>query len=306
MKKCFPAIILSLVIFLAACSPLGSPAVQNLTLTDGLSREVKIAAPALRIVSLAPSNTEILFSLGASGQVVGRDEFSNYPAEAASIPSIGGNMGNYDLESIAALKPDLVLASGLNTPEQISSLEQLGLTVYVLPNPKDLDGLYQNLVTVGEITGKISQANELVKSLKSRVNAVEEKISTVDTRPVVFYELDGSDPAQPWTSGPGTFLSNLIGMVGGVNAGGDLKSDFAQISLEALLVKDPALIILGDSNYGVDASLVSGREGWGALSAVRSGMVLPFNDDLVSRPGPRLVDGLEALAKMIHPEAFGQ
>ena len=215
-------------------------------------------------------------------------------------------MGNYDLETIAALKPDLVLASGLNTPEQVKSLEQLGLTVYVLPNPKDLDGLYQNIAAVGQLTGFNSQADELIASLKARVEAVEEKISAVDTRPVVFYELDGSDPAQPWTTGPGTFLSNLIGMAGGTNAGDDLTSDFAQISLEALLVKDPALIILGDSNYGMDATQVKTREGWNRLSAVMTDKVQPFDDDLVSRPGPRLVDGLEALAKMIHPEVFSQ
>jgi iron complex transport system substrate-binding protein len=95
-------------------------------------------------------------------------------------------------------------------------------------------------------------------------------------------------------------------MAGGRNAGDDLGSDFAQISLESLLVKDPGLIILGDSNYGVDASQVAARQGWAGLSAVKNGSVVPFNDDLVSRPGPRMVDGLEILAQLIHPEAFGK
>jgi iron complex transport system substrate-binding protein len=308
MKKVVPAIsiVLAILVLLGACSPKGTSSALNLTLTDGLGRQVNIASPAQRIVSLAPSNTEILFALGAGSQLVGRDEFSNYPAEAASIPSIGGSMGNYNFEQIAALKPDLVLASSLNTPEQVKSLEQLGLTTYLLPNPTNLEGLYQNLSTIGSMTGSNSQAETLVKSLKTRVETVEDKISSVDTRPVVFYELDGSDPAQPWTTGPGTFLSNLIGMAGGVNAGDDLKSDFAQISLESLLVKAPALIILGDSNYGVDASQVAARQGWDSLQAVKDGRVMPFNDDLVSRPGPRLVDGLETIAQLIHPEAFGK
>jgi iron complex transport system substrate-binding protein len=308
MKKVVPAIsiVLAILVLLGACSPKGTSSALNLTLTDGLGRQVNIASPAQRIVSLAPSNTEILFALGAGSQLVGRDEFSNYPAEAASIPSIGGSMGNYNFEQIAALKPDLVLASSLNTPEQVKSLEQLGLTTYLLPNPTNLEGLYQNLSTIGSMTGSNRQAETLVKSLKTRVETVEDKISSVDTRPVVFYELDGSDPAQPWTTGPGTFLSNLIGMAGGVNSGDDLKSDFAQISLESLLVKAPALIILGDSNYGVDASQVAARQGWDSLQAVKNGRVMPFNDDLVSRPGPRLVDGLETLAQLIHPEAFGK
>lgn len=308
MKRIIPviSIVIVMLVLLVACVPKAGNNNQNLVLTDGLGRQVRITAPTQRIVSLAPSNTEILFALGAGDQVVGRDEFSNYPAEAVSIPSVGGSMGNYNFEQIAALKPDMVLASSLNTPEQVNALEQLGLTVYLLPNPNDLDGLYQNLATIGSLAGKESQADELVTSLKNRVEAVESAISAVGTKPVVFYELDGSDPAQPWTTGPGTFLANLIGMAGGINAGDDLGSDFAQISLESLLVKDPDLIILGDSNYGVDASQVAARQGWGGLSAVKDGSIVPFNDDLVSRPSPRLVDGLEILAQLIHPEAFGK
>ena len=299
-------LLLTLSILIGACSTLVSPGSKPISLTDGMGREVRLSAPAQRIVSLAPSNTEILFALGAADQVVGRDEFSNYPSEVTSVPSIGGSMGNYNFENIAVLKPDLVLASSLNTPEQVKSLEELGITVYLLPNPAELEGLYKNLGTVGTLAGKTSQADQLIKDLKSRVNAVENKFSVVDKKPVVFYELDASDAAQPWTSGPGTFLSNLIGLAGGKNAGDGLKGDFTQMSLESLLIKDPDLIILGDSNYGVDLQQVASRPGWDTLSAVKSGQVFPFNDDLVSRPGPRLVDGLEALAQLIHPEAFEQ
>jgi iron complex transport system substrate-binding protein len=299
-------LLLTLTILIGACSSIVTPGTKLISLTDGMDREVKLSAPAQRIVSLAPSNTEILFALGAADQVVGRDEFSNYPSEVTSIPGIGGSMGNYNFEKIAALKPDLVLASSLNTPEQVKSLEELGITVYLLPNPVDLDGLYKNLGTVGTLIGKTSQADNLIEDLKSRVSAVEDKISVVDNKPVVFYELDASDAAQPWTSGPGTFLSNLIGMAGGINAGDELSGDFVQISLETLLVKNPDLIILGDSNYGVDIQQVASRTGWETLGAVKTSRVYPFNDDLVSRPGPRLVDGLEALAQLIHPEAFDQ
>jgi len=299
-------LLLTLTILISACSSIVSPGTKPISLTDGMDREVKLSAPAQRIVSLAPSNTEILFALGAADQVVGRDEFSNYPTEVTSIASIGGSMGNYNFENIAALKPDLVLASSLNTPEQVKSLEELGITVYLLPNPVGLDGLYKNLGTVGTLIGKTSQADNLTEDLKSRVSAVEDKISAADNKPVVFYELDASDAAQPWTSGPGTFLSNLIGLAGGMNAGDELSADFAQISLETLLVKNPDLIILGDSNYGVDIQQVTSRPGWETLGAVKSSRVYPFNDDLVSRPGPRLVDGLEALAQLIHPEAFDQ
>jgi iron complex transport system substrate-binding protein len=292
--------------FLAACASLQRSTATPVTLKDGSGREVKIGSPAKRIISLAPSNTEILYAIQAGDKLVGRDDFSNFPAEVSSVPLVGGSMGNYNFEQIASLKPDLVLASSLNTPEQVKTLEELGLTVYLLPNPADLEGLFQNLATLGTLTGNDSQAGELIKSLKSRVSAVEEKISSVTTQPVVYYELDGTDPTQPWTTGSGTFLANLIGMAGGKNAGDELTGDFAQISLEALLSKNPDLIILGDSNYGMDAKQVASRVGWNGLKAVQDGQVYPFDDDLVSRPGPRLVDGLEQLAKLIHPEAFKQ
>jgi iron complex transport system substrate-binding protein len=196
-KAIIVLLLLTLTILISGCSSIKSPGSESISLTDGMDREVKLSAPAQRIVSLAPSNTEILFALGAADQVVGRDEFSNYPVEVTSIPSIGGSMGNYNFENIAALKPDLVLASSLNTPEQVKSLEELGITVYLLPNPVNLDELYKNLVTVGTLIGKISQADKLIEDLKSRVSSVEDKISAVDNRPVVFYELDASDAAQP-------------------------------------------------------------------------------------------------------------
>ena len=161
---------------LAACAPaLPSNDAAGLTLTDGLGRTVTLASAAQRVVSLAPSNTEILFALGAGDKVVGRDEFSDYPEEAKAIESVGGSMGEYSLEAIVALKPDLVLAAEINTPEQVAALEKLGLTVYYLPNPKSFEELYTNLETVATLTGR--EATKLTDSLKARVTAVEEKIA---------------------------------------------------------------------------------------------------------------------------------
>ncbi len=135
--------------------------------TDGLNRTVKLQGTPQRIVSLAPSNTEILFAVGAGKQVVGRDSFSDYPPEAKSIQDIGGSMGKYDTEAIVALHPDLVLAGEINTPELVNSLQQLGLTVYYLPNPTTLEAMYANLETVGQLTGHSSEAATLVNCLKT-------------------------------------------------------------------------------------------------------------------------------------------
>ncbi|MEJ2305677.1 MAG: ABC transporter substrate-binding protein [Anaerolineales bacterium] len=216
-----------------------------LTLEDSLGRTVTLDAPAQRIVSLAPSNTEILFAIGAGDQLVGRDAFSDYPPEAAQIADVGGGWGDLNLETIVSLEPDLVLAAELSPPEQVQSLESLGLTVYLLKNPLQLDGLYSNLLTVGQITGHEKEAATLADALKQRVIAVEDKLAVVETRPLVFYELDSTEPNAPWTAGPGTFIDTLISMAHGENLGNVLQSDWGQISVEELLTKDPDFIILG-------------------------------------------------------------
>jgi len=290
---------------LTACAPaVPSNNAAGLTLTDGLGREVQLESAAQRVVSLAPSNTEILFALGAGDKVVGRDEFSDYPEEAKAIESVGGSMGEYSLEAIVALKPDLVLASELNSPELVSSLEKLGLTVYYLSNPKSFEGLYTNLEIVATLTGR--DATKLTDSLKARVTAVDEKIAPLSYRPTVFYEIDATDPSKPYTAGVGTFIHLIINRAGGANftelAG--ITDPYPQVSLEQLVVMPPDFIILGDSMWGTTPEVVAGRPGWDVLTAVMEGRVFPFDDNLVSRPGPRLVDGLEALAKLLHPEVF--
>ena len=295
MFRKFLMTILAAALLLTACAT---------TRTDGLNRTVKLHGTPQRIVSLAPSNTEILFAVGAGKQVVGRDSFSDFPAEVESIKDIGGSMGKYDTEAIVALHPDLVLAGEINTPEEVNSLQQLGLTVYYLPNPTTLEGMFTNLETVGQLTGHSSEAATLVSSLKTRVAAVDARIKPLTSFPTVYYELDATNPTKPYTAGPGTFVDLLIARAGGINVGKSLTSQWAQISLEQLVVSNPSIIILGDSAYGTTVDSVKQRPGWSGLAAVQNGQIYPFDDNLVSRPGPRLVDGLEALAKLLHPEVF--
>jgi len=282
-----------------------TPSASPIQLTDGLGQALSFPAPVQRIVSLAPSNTEILFAIGAGSQVIGRDSYSDYPPEALRVKNIGGGFNELDTETILSLQPDLILASSLTPPEQIQALQKLGLTVFALANPRDIDGMYINLLTVASLTGHTGQAQTLIQNLKSRVSNVEQKLANLKSRPLVFYELDGTDPNAPWTTGPGTFIDTLINMAGGDNLGQALKSDWAQISLEELIAKDPAIILIGDAYWGgVTVEAVKARTGWDALSAVKNSQVFPFDDNLVSRPGPRLVDGLEALAAFLHPELF--
>jgi len=273
----------------------------GITLTDGLGREVKLASPAQHVVSLAPSNTEILFAIGAGSQVVGRDEFSDYPEEAKSLPSVGGSMGEYSAESIVALKPDLVLAAEINTPELVKQLEDLGLTVYYLKNPTTLEEMYTNLEIVGQLTRH--DVTDLVDSLKARVKAVDEKIAPLSYQPIVFYEIDASDASKPYTYGPGTFGDLLIQRAGGENLAtlAGITDPYPQVSLEQIVATNPNMIILGDAQWGVTVDSVIARAGWESIDAVKNNQIFTFDDNLVSRPGPRLVDGLEQLAQLLHP-----
>jgi len=326
MARKFTFALLALIFTISACGPVQSlnptalptasatlaaaptqtpaPISSSISLTDGLGRSVTLAKPAQHIVSMAPSNTEILFAIGAGAQMAGRDMFSDYPEAAKSLPDIGGSMGQFSMEQIVALKPDLVLAAELNTPEQVKALENLGITVYYLKNPTTLAGLYTNLEIVGQLTGQQAGAAALVDSLKTRVAAVDNKIATVTGKPSVFYELDSTDPAKPYTAGPGSYVDLLIARAGGANVGATLQGQWAQISLEQLIVADPHFILLGDAAYGATVASLSTRPGWQTLSAIKANRVLTFDDNMVSRPGPRLVDGLEALARILHPELF--
>jgi iron complex transport system substrate-binding protein len=285
-------------------APAATPTPEPIKLTDGLGRSVELAAPAQRIVSIAPSNTEILFALGAGKQLAGREEMSDYPAEAKDVPSIGSVFQKINAEALVALKPDLVLAAEINSPEQVKALEDLKLTVYYLPNPKTFDDLYANLETVGKLAGRSAEAAMLNESLNARYDAVMQKLSQAKDAPTVFYEIDATDPTKPYTSGPGTFIDLVITLAGGKNIGGALKDAFAQLSSEELVKQNPDIIVLGDALYGVTPESVAQRPGWGALNAVKNNQVFAFDDNLISRPGPRLIDGLEQMAQLLHPELF--
>lgn len=315
--------LLMLLFLLTACAPIGASApvpaaatpvppslavptaAATISLTDGLGHQVTRNGPAQRLISLAPSNTEVLYAIGAGPQLVGRDSFSDYPADVKNVADIGGGLTSLNTELILSKKPDLVMAAPLTPPEQIADLQKAGLTVYVLPNPKSFDDLYANLQAAGILTGHEKQAADLVTSLKARVTAVTGKVATAPSHPVVYYELDATDPSAPYTSGPDTFIDFLIRQAGGQNFGADLTGEWVQVSVEALIARQPELIVLGDNTYGgVTPDQVKARTGWEALKAVQQGHIFIFDDNLVSRPGPRLVDGLEAMAKLLHPDLF--
>lgn len=277
--------------------------IYPLTLVDGMGREVVLPSPAQRIVSIAPSNTEILFAIGAGDQVIGRDEISDYPPEALEVTSIGSTYGELNTEAILVLEPDLVLAATITSPEQVQTLEVLGIPVFLLANPEDFSGLLENIRVVGILTGHEAGAEALALGLDARVEAVTQKAAGA-ALVSVFYEVDGTDPTAPWTTGAGTFQDVLIGLVGGENIAADIAG-WGQMSLEEIVTRDPQVVIFGEGPWvPTTVESYSDRSGWGEIAAVVDGRVYGIDTNWVDRPGPRLVDALEEMALMIHPELF--
>ena len=277
---------------------------EKITVTDDLDRKITLELPLESVVSLAPSVTEIVCALDLCDKLIGVDVASNYPEEVTKKAIVT----NYDMsinkELILSLDPELVIISELTAVDQVKQLEDMGLTVYYLKNPKILDDLDSYFMKVGEVTGHEEQAEELIAEMKNRIAVVDETIAGATTHPLVFYELDATDVSKPWTASSGTFIDELITRAGGKNVAADLKGEWVQISLEALIRSNPEIIILGDSNYGITPESVIERPGWDVLSAVKNKKIYPINSDIGSRPSPRLVDALEILAGYIHPELF--
>lgn len=256
-----------------------------------------------RIVSLAPSTTEVAFALGLGSRMVAVDTFSDYPPETKGLNKI--NTSPLNLEQVVALKPDLVLAAGITSGEDIRKLANLNLTVLVVGAPSTaFDNVMADIAMVGKATQTEDKAKAIVDSMKQKIDAVKAKIAEAKDKPKVYWELDATDPGKPYTPGPGSFIDDIINMAGGTNVAANSKSAYVQVNAEEIVAANPDVIILSDFAYGTTVESVKGRPGWSAINAVKNDKVFPIDDNLVSRPGPRLADGYEAAARLIHPELF--
>jgi iron complex transport system substrate-binding protein len=274
-----------------------------ISVVDGLDREVVLDTPARRIVSLAASTTEMLHEIDALQWLVGRDEFSDEPPSVLDIPNVGGGWGELNTELILTLEPDLVLAADIHTPEQIQELEDLGLTVFSVPNFDTFEELFTNLENLGLLTDQLEVARVRTDALRARVDAVLAQVEGVD--PVsVYYEVDGSDPSAPWTTGSSTFQDVLISLAGGENIASEIEG-WGQISPEAILAADPEVILFVVGPFvGSTVESISTRPGWEGISAVVNGAVYAVDTNIADRPGPRQVEALELFASLFHPELF--
>jgi iron complex transport system substrate-binding protein len=280
-----------------------TPAV--IEITDQLGRKVTIKGVPERIISLAPSNTEIIYALGLEDRLVGVTDYCNYPPEAAEKPSVGG-FSTTNIEEVVALAPDLILATSIHESEIIPQLETHGLTVVALA-PKTFDDVLDAIEIAGKVTGTVDKAEELLTGMRSRINAVTEKLKDLPEDRVkrVFY-LTWHDPLM--TSGGDTLINEFISLAGGVNIFEELSGAEA-VDMEVLLAREPQVFIAGigmGSGEEQGLQFLMTEERLANTEAVINGQVYGIHMDLTGRAGPRIVDGLEQFARCIHPEIFGE
>jgi iron complex transport system substrate-binding protein len=284
---------------IAAATPTASPTPAfPATLTDDEGTAVEIAQEPQRIVSLTPASTEILFALGAGPRVVATTDFDDYPPEAVELPDVA-SFTAVDVEKIVGLEADLVIAGGnfFNPPEAIERLRSLDVPVLVVYAPT-LAGVLHDIELVGSAVGLADAATAMTATMQAGFDQVTRSTATL-AAPRTFYELDATSAI--YTATNGSFIEEMIHLAGGDPITTGSETDFA-ISLERLIEADPELILLGDAAYGVTAEQVAARPGWKVMTAVRTHAIRPVNDLIVTRPGPRLVEGLRELALAIHPD----
>ncbi len=279
----------------SSASPSSSGAA--LSATDDTGATVTLQQPAARIVSLAPANTEIAYAIGAGGKMVAGTSYDDYPAEAKSLPKVG-DFQTPNVEKIASFQPDLVLATGGIQDSLRAKLEGLGMKVFVV-DPKTYDGVVADIAALGKLTGSETKAQQVVAQMTQAKADVQAKVGSL-AKASTFLEIY-SKPLM--TAGSGTFIDDMITLAGGTNIGAQAGSGFPNFSTEVLLKDDPAVYV-ADSGSMSKPGDITQRAGFGDLAAVKQGHVYVIEDSLIARPGPRLAQGLQELAKMIHPEAY--
>ena len=297
-------VLISLIIILAACTPSPEkPASPVIEVTDQLGRAVKLDKIPQRIISLAPGNTEIIYALGLDDKLVAVTDYCDYPPEAKEKPSIGG-FSTPNLEEIVNHSPDLILATSIHEDEIIPNLENRGMTVFAL-DAKTLDEVLAAITLVGKITAKEKEAAQLLTEMQTRIKAVTDKTGKLpqEQRPRVFYAV-WHDPLM--TSGSGTIHDELIRKAGGLNIAQAL-TDYADISLEIVIEANPEIMIASvshGSSEGQTFQFLKTESRLRDTDARKNNRIYETDGNLVSRDGPRLVDGLELFAEIIHPELF--
>jgi iron complex transport system substrate-binding protein len=274
--------------------------VSQRSFVDDLGRRIYLAKSPVRIVSLAPSVTEMLFAIGAGEQVVGVTEFCDFPAAAQSKPKVG--YSNPNIEALVALQPDLVLApKEFLRADVLAKLEQLKIPTFIL-DAKRLEDIPLHIQTLGRLVERSAEAGAVVQAMRHRIDELKRKVESLPAKRVLY--VLNSQPLI--TVGPGSFIHQMIGLAGGMNVASQAGAPYPRLSMETVLKEDPEVLVFPVGTVeSVPPSEQQQWQRWTSLSAIKHHRIHEVPSNLLNRPGPRIVEGLEQLAKAIHPEAFG-
>lgn len=272
------------------------------TIKDALDNEVVIEEEPASIISLIPSNTEIIYELGLGDKVVGLTTNDTYPEETAEVEKVGDF--NVDIEKVIALNPDLVLAHESSATSSEAGFQQMrdaGITVFIVNDAVNFEDVYDTIGIIGQLTGTTEEAEALTADMKAKIEEIKEKAATVTEKKKVYIEI--SPAPDIYSVGKNTFMDVMLQTINAENATGDLEG-WPSIDQESILERNPDVII-ATYNYIEDpVGQLMAREGWADVSAIKNKQVVDVNPDLVNRPGPRVVEGVEELAKAVYPEVF--
>lgn len=280
-------------------------AVFPFTFTDATGEEVTIEEKPERIVSLMPSNTETIFALGLGDEIVGVNDYDNYPAEVEEKEKVGGQ--EFNVEKVISLEPDLVIGESTMlgvAKESFDQLREAGITVAVTEESNSFEEVYNNIELLSKVTGSVDEGAKIIEEMKSKIEEITEKVSDIpeEEQPTVWFEIDPT----LYTGGQGTFMNEMIELLNAKNAVGDMEGWF-QFTEEKVVEINPDVIIVTYGYYIDDAEQeVYNREAWKEITAVKEERVYDVESDLVNRPGPRLTEGLEEFAKAIYPDVFAE
>lgn len=282
----------------------GMPFMANVsekTFADDLGRRVYLAKPARRVVSLAPSVTEILFAVGLDAEVVGVTTFCDYPVQARSKPKVGSSTPN--LETILGLKPDLVVGNkDFIRPDALAKLEQLKIPVFILA-PKTIEDILGHINTVGHLVGHDRDARAVVQGLRERLSELRSRMGAA--KPVRVFYVVNTDPLI--SVGAGSFIHQMLELAGGENIVGQTSISYPKVSLEEVLRRDPEVLLFPvGTSEGIPEAEQQRWCKWTTLSAVAHNRLHQVKAELVNRPGPRAIEGIESLAKAMHPGMASQ
>ena len=267
------------------------------TVTDSKGNKVVIESEPKKIISVAPSVTELVYALGKGEELLGRTDYCDYPEEAASVQSIG-SLTDPNLEKIIEIKPDVVIASTHFKDDVAKKLQDLGIKIVVLKDSKNIDGAYESINKLGEILNAQDKAEEVVASNKKKIEKIKETVKDAET-PKVYYVV-GFGKTGDYTATGDTFIAEMLSIAGGKNIAQDATG--WKYSLEKIIENDPEDIIISKKFVMKDQFMTT--EGYKELSAVKNNKVFEIDDNLVNRQGPRIAEGVEALAKILHPDLF--